>query len=182
MTGVLDKVDKLAFNNPIMELEHIIGYSPERCATLKWSREIGENIMLFTSSGTIIGMDVETKKQERFFFGHTEPICCFDVAPDGSMIASAQDGSAERYVRPKGKENQKLAAVRIWEYKTARCMAILPMNSEKVICMSWSPDSKFLAIVTESITSNFSGVTLNENKEKVLYPSKPEAILLDKEN
>jgi hypothetical protein len=62
MTGVLDKVDKLAFNNPIMELEHIIGYSPERCATLKWSREIGENIMLFTSSGTIIGMDVETKK------------------------------------------------------------------------------------------------------------------------
>ena len=48
--------------------------------------------------------------------------------------------------------------------------------------MTWSPDSKFLAIVTESITSNFSGVTINEKNEKELYPSKPEAILFDKEN
>jgi WD40 repeat protein len=72
-----------------MELKHIIGYSPERCATLKWSRKLDENIMLFTSSGTIIAMDVGSKEQKRFYFGHTAPICCFDVSPDGSMVASA---------------------------------------------------------------------------------------------
>ena len=72
-----------------MELKHIIGYSPARCPTLKWSRILGENIMLFTSSGTIIAMDVSTKEQKRFYFGHTAPICCFDVSPNGLMIASA---------------------------------------------------------------------------------------------
>jgi hypothetical protein len=45
-----------------MELKHIIGYSPESNASLKWSNTFGENIMLFTSSGTIIAMDVGKKQ------------------------------------------------------------------------------------------------------------------------
>lgn len=43
-------------------------------------------------------------------------------------------------------------------------MAVLPMKCEKVVCMTWSPDSKYLAVVTESETSNFSGVTTGEEK------------------
>lgn len=43
-----------------MELRHIIGYSPSRCLSLKWSRIPGENTVLFTSCGSLIAMDVET--------------------------------------------------------------------------------------------------------------------------
>ena len=66
--------------DPIMELRHIIGYSPSKCLSLKWSRIANENIVLFTSCGSLIAMDVETNHQKRFFFGHSAPICCFDVA------------------------------------------------------------------------------------------------------
>lgn len=48
--------------DPIMELRHIIGYSPSKCLSLKWSRFPNENILLFTSCGSLIAMDVETSK------------------------------------------------------------------------------------------------------------------------
>jgi hypothetical protein len=46
--------------DPIMELKHIIGYSPAKCLNLRWSRIANENIVLFTSCGSLIAMDVET--------------------------------------------------------------------------------------------------------------------------
>jgi hypothetical protein len=48
--------------DPVMELQHIIGYSPDRCLNLKWSKIPGENIILFSSSGTLIAMDAETRE------------------------------------------------------------------------------------------------------------------------
>ena len=45
-----------------MELKHIIGYSPARCLSLKWSRIANENVVLFTSCGSLIAMDVETNE------------------------------------------------------------------------------------------------------------------------
>jgi hypothetical protein len=72
-----------------MELQHIIGYSPDKCLNLKWSKQPGEQVMIFSSSGSLISMDVQTRAQKKFFFGHSEPICCFDVAPHGQIIASA---------------------------------------------------------------------------------------------
>lgn len=50
------KLDK----DPIMELKHIIGYQAEKCLNIKWSKQDGENVVLFTSGGTIIAMDTET--------------------------------------------------------------------------------------------------------------------------
>ena len=75
--------------DPIMELRHIIGYSPSKCLNLKWSRIPNENTVLFTSCGSLIAMDTETNLQKRFFFGHSAPICCFDVSANGNLIASA---------------------------------------------------------------------------------------------
>lgn len=72
-----------------MELKHIIGYSPSACLSLKWSKLPFENIVVFTSAGVLITMDVETRQQKKFFFGHSAPICCFDIASHGNMIASA---------------------------------------------------------------------------------------------
>ena len=75
--------------DPIMELKHIIGYQADKCLNIKWSQQEGENFVLFTSGGTIIAMDSETNVQKRFFFGHSAPICCFDLNAQGTMIASA---------------------------------------------------------------------------------------------
>ncbi len=48
--------------DPVMELKHVIGYSPDKCLNIKWSKIAGENVVLFTSGGTIIVMDVETNE------------------------------------------------------------------------------------------------------------------------
>ena len=72
-----------------MELKHIIGYQPDKCLNLKWSKQEGENVVIFTSGGTLIAMDTETNEQKRFFFGHSAPICCFDINYIGTMLASA---------------------------------------------------------------------------------------------
>lgn len=42
-----------------MELKHIIGYSSDKCLSLKWSKYPNESVVVFTSGGTIIAMDVE---------------------------------------------------------------------------------------------------------------------------
>ena len=119
--------------DPVMELRHIIGYSPARCLSLKWSRIANENIVLFTSCGSLIAMDVETNQQKRFFFGHSAPICCFDVSQSGALIASAQEG--------------KNSIIRIWDYHNARCLQMLTMPVTNLQCVSFSPDGRFLACV-----------------------------------
>ena len=116
-----------------MELKHIIGYSPDKCLTLKWSKFQRENSVIFTSGGTLISMDVETNEQRRFFFGHSAPICCFDINPDGSIIASAQEG--------------KNSLIRIWDYETARCLSIVSVPVVSLVCLSFSHDGNFLASV-----------------------------------
>ena len=81
-------------------------------------------------------MDFETKQQKRFFFGHSAPICCFDVAPHGNLIASAQEG--------------KNSIIRIWDYHSARCLQMLMMKVTTLTtfqCLSFSPCGKFLASV-----------------------------------
>ncbi len=133
--------------DPVMELSHIIGYSPQRCLSLKWSRFANENIVLFTSCGSLIAMDVETSQQKRFFFGHSAPICCFDVAPHGGLIASAQEG--------------KNSIIRIWDYHTARCLQMLVMQVTTlttVQCLSFSPDGRYLASVGKD----------ERNKERII--------------
>jgi hypothetical protein len=57
------KSDKFShINDPVMELKHIIGYQPEKCKNIKWSRQNGENVVIFTSGGTIIAMNSETNE------------------------------------------------------------------------------------------------------------------------
>jgi len=116
-----------------MELKHIIGYQAEKCLNIKWSRQEGENVILFTSGGTIIAMDSESNEQKRFFFGHSAPICCFDINEQGNMIASAQEG--------------KNSIIRIWDYATARCITMMTMPVVSLKCLSFSHDGKYLASV-----------------------------------
>lgn len=48
--------------DPIMELKHIIGYQADKCLDMKWSKQDGENVVVFTSGGTLIAMDSETNE------------------------------------------------------------------------------------------------------------------------
>jgi WD40 repeat protein len=120
-------------NDPIMELKHIIGYTPDTCSSLKWSAVEGENTLMFASNGTLIAMDIYTNQQKRFFFGHNAPICCFDVSKFGGLIASAQSGPNPE--------------IRIWDYHTARILAKVtePVNHTKQL--HFSEDGRFLASV-----------------------------------
>ena len=76
-------------SDPVMELKHIIGYTPSKCSSLKWSQLDGENVLIFSANSTLIAMDVESGVQKRFFFGHTKAIKCFDISQSGGLIASA---------------------------------------------------------------------------------------------
>lgn len=42
-----------------MELKHIIGYAPDKCLNLKWSRFENESVVIIPSGGTLIAMDAE---------------------------------------------------------------------------------------------------------------------------
>ena len=80
------KLDK----DPIMELKHIIGYQASKCQDIKWARlESESNCVIFTSGGTLISMNSENNEQKRFFFGHSAPVCCFDLNNQGNLLASA---------------------------------------------------------------------------------------------
>lgn len=116
-----------------MELKHIIGYSPDKSLNLKWSRLHNENVVIFTSGGTLIAMDVDNNEQKRFFFGHSAPICCFDINANGILLASAQEG--------------KNSIVRIWEYTTGRCISMVTMPVVTLKCLAFSYDGKYLASV-----------------------------------
>ena len=76
-------------------------------------------------------MDAESNEQKRFYFGHSAPICCFDVSNDGTMLASAQEG--------------KNSIIRVWEYSTARCIKMMTMPVTSLKCLSFSHDGKYLA-------------------------------------
>lgn len=96
--------------DPILELEHIIGYNGQSCKDLQWSKFGDEKAIIFSTGGTLVSMDIKTNKQ-RFFFGHSESICCFCVSSDGQYIASGQEG-----------ENP---IIRIWEYDSGACIRII---------------------------------------------------------
>ncbi len=75
--------------DPILELKHIVGYSADKCLNLKWSKLASENVVIFSSGGTLIAMDADDNSQKKFFFGHSSSICCFDINANGALIASA---------------------------------------------------------------------------------------------
>lgn len=116
---------------PVMELKHIIGYQPDKCKSMKWSKQQGENVVIFTSGGTLIAMDTENNNQKRFFFGHTAPISCFDINHNGSLLASAQEGNN--------------SIIRLWDYSSAKSIAFSAMPVQSVECLSFSHDGRYLA-------------------------------------
>jgi hypothetical protein len=46
----------------VVELKHVMGYSPDKCLNIKWSRFENENVIVLASGGTLIAMDIETNE------------------------------------------------------------------------------------------------------------------------
>lgn len=88
-------------------------------------------MVIFTSGGTLIAMDTENNNQKRFFFGHTAPITCFDINFNGSLLASAQEGSN--------------SVIRIWDYNSAKSIAFSALPVQSVECLSFSHDGRYIA-------------------------------------
>lgn len=78
-------------------------------------------------------MDSESNEQKRFFFGHSAPICCFDINFQGNLIASAQEG--------------KNSIIRLWSYGNASCITMVTSPVVSMKCLSFSNDGRYLASV-----------------------------------
>jgi WD40 repeat protein len=56
------------------------------------------------------------------------------------MLASAQEG--------------KLSVIRLWDYHNARCLTQKALDVSHVVCLSFSPDGRFLASVGKQQLKN----------------------------
>ena len=131
----------------MIELKHVIGYSPRNCLNIKWSRVKGENVVIYTSGGILIALDIESNEQKKFFFGHSAPIVCFDVSQNGQIIASAQEGKNSDSTAEKPLEDKQQSVIRIWDYATARCISMLVMPVLMLRQIAFSHDGRYLACV-----------------------------------
>ena len=152
----LDRSDRLNVD-PIMELKHVIGYQSDKCTQVKWSRAERESVVIFSTGGALVAMDTEQNGsdcEQRFFFGHSEPVVCFDVSKIGNMVASAQEGKrrkakfqdqeakrryeeelnrtieSKNYRRAQYDDDEgkgKPALIRLWDYSRARCITMMIM-------------------------------------------------------
>jgi len=78
-----------------------------------------------------VSMDIANENKQRFFFGHSESIVCFSFNNDGSLIVSGQEGQNPM--------------IRIWDYDSGKCVCIIQCEMAALKCVSFSPDSNFLA-------------------------------------
>ena len=122
--------------DPLMSLNHVIGYSGNNSRTVKWTKQqsvftcypreftqSSSKFIIYPSGCTLVLMNPITRKQH-FLFGHTAPINSLSVSLNGSLIVSGQASPA-------------LALV--WEIKTMRAptfIAFGKLNTLKAVDVS----------------------------------------------
>ncbi|EGR29689.1 WDr90 protein, putative [Ichthyophthirius multifiliis] len=158
---------------PICNLSHTIGFSANSCKDIKWSKsqDLPDEI-IYTSGSLLISSDTKTPKQ-RFFQGHTSPICSLDVSKDGKMLVSAQQG--------------KKAVVRIWDYLSGDCITGFQCPYTNLKCVSLSYDSKLLATVgTDELNRDliiiWNIVDIQNKKNRNYLPNKQVNLTLYHQN
>ncbi|KAG1677552.1 hypothetical protein FOA52_014450 [Chlamydomonas sp. UWO 241] len=116
---------------PAMTLERINNFTGEFTQVLAWAPG-GRDELVFAAASTAIAMRADGSTQ-RFFFGHTAHVAglAFDAA--GGIMATIQEG--------------KQAVVRVWDFDTGACAAVLNAHASGLVCVSVSPDGRALAAV-----------------------------------
>lgn len=122
-----NKSEKLAVD-PILKMDYVIGYTGKN---LKWSPDKEDKSIVYPSGGLLVSLNVRSNKQ-RFFYGHTDMITCFNFSQDGTLLASGQEG--------------KRATVRIWDFETGKIFSVLYPKLKTVECISFNCNKTTLAV------------------------------------
>lgn len=90
--------------DPIIRLEHVIGYNGGRKHNVKWTkddsvfatypagfREGSRKFLIFAAGNTIVLMN-PVNRQQLFLFGHTSVVKSLVLSQDGRLLVSSQEG------------------------------------------------------------------------------------------
>ena len=116
--------------DPYLQLDRVSGFTGSKPGVLKWVPESSDIVYAYNS--TVISMGTTNPKQ-KFFLGHDAPVCSIVISSDGSLMATAQEGSS--------------AMIRIWDFNTSKCLLMLNAHAYGISCMDVSPDGRALAVV-----------------------------------
>lgn len=114
-------------SEPSLVLERINSFSGEFTRSLTWAPHSEE--VVFIAASALVAMKADGT--QRFFLGHTSHVTSFGFDQEGHVLASCQEG--------------KQAIVRVWDYKTGVCAAVLNAHASGMVCVSVSPDGRALA-------------------------------------
>ena len=111
---------------PSLILERVNSFSGEFTRSLTWAPHSDE--VVFIASAAIVAM--KSDGSQRFFLGHTAHVTSFAFDLEGHILASCQEG--------------KQAIVRVWDFKSGVCAAVLNAHASGMVCVSVSPDGRAL--------------------------------------
>jgi WD40 repeat protein len=134
--------------DPILRLEHVIGYNGGRKNNVKWTRddsvfvtypaefrEGSRKYLVFAAGNTIVLMNPVTRAQQ-FLFGHTSVVKCLVLSTDGRLLVTAQEGPAP--------------LVLIWELATRKTPTFIGLSKlTELKSLDISASAKF--IVTSGV-------------------------------
>ncbi|KRX04875.1 WD40-repeat-containing domain [Pseudocohnilembus persalinus] len=118
---------------PIANLSHTIGFSGRYCPDIKWSRSQDSPNELVYASGSVLVSNSVGNNEQRFFLGHSSPICCLDMTRDGKYLASGQEG--------------KKSLIKIWDFLEGSNICTFQAPYENLKCLSFSYDNSLLCTV-----------------------------------
>ena len=135
---------KLLSPDPIINLDYIMGFNGG-CKNLQFEyppQTRGECV-LFGSGSILVSHNLDTQQQS-FYVGHSAPISCYAVDPQGLTIATAQEGHNPM--------------IRVWDVSTHNCITSLATVVSEIQSLSFSAHSHFLSSVGKEA----------HNKEQIL--------------
>ena len=96
--------------DPILSLQHIVGYSPSGPCSAVWTTEA--DVVAYAAGQAIVFLDIRTGVQQ-FLQGHTADVVCLSVSATEGVMATAQGG-----VHP---------CVRLWDVHTRLATGVIPL-------------------------------------------------------
>jgi WD40 repeat protein len=116
--------------DPALELRWCIGHTGKSPYSMMWSHD--SRWILYPCSSLIVAMNPESS-QQRFFIGHTADVTVLAVAPDDVILASCQEG--------------KNPLIRLWDFATGDCLAMLGAHGRDVTCIDFNRDGTRMVAV-----------------------------------
>ncbi|GBG26317.1 WD repeat-containing protein 90 [Hondaea fermentalgiana] len=120
--------------DPVMKLHTYVGHSYAlESARPLWSGD-GKHIIYASASNIIMGNVENPHRQQRILLGHTARVNCLALDPEGSMLASSQEG--------------RNPVIRLWNTTSCKCISVIAASSGGGLrSLDFSADGSFLCAV-----------------------------------